>query len=220
MFKLGHNQRSNQFNSFHSVNLAHILLRVSNNTLKVFINGTQALSQALTPDVTLSVNSVKLGYTSTSTALFIDEFVFRHSAGIGNPTVPTRPYSGRLVLDKIGGYEGVGTNNTGVLSTSTSRQVNSYGIISSITDTKTFTVSSWTNGNVAATAVREVMIHITAPKSTSSAAYPSVGLYAFAKIDSINGTNVVLSREISTANGDDFSAHTTCRLLPFLATQH
>ena len=183
----------------------HILFRISNNTLKVYLNGTQRLAQELTPNVTLWVDHVRLGYSS-SPVYYMDEFVFRHSAGRSNPTVPKRPYSGKLKLDTVGGYEGVGTLNVSTLSTSTTnRQVNSYGIISSITDAKTFTVSSWNNGNIAAVVNRELMIHITAPKSTSSAAYPLVGLYAFAKIESISGTSVILSREISTANGDDFT---------------
>ena len=182
----------------------HVLLRVSNNTLKVFINGTECISEALTEDVTLSVNSVKLGYTSTSAALFIDEFVFRHSAGKDAPTVPTHPYSGILDASTVGGYKGVGTVSDDT-ATSASGILNKYGLISAITDAKTFTVSSWNGGSVAAEAGREVMIHITAPKSTTSAAYPLVGLYAFAKIESVDGTNVVLSKEITTENGYDFT---------------
>ena len=182
----------------------HVLLRVSNNTLKVFINGTECISEALTPDVALSVNTVKLGYTSTSAALFIDEFVFRHSAGKDAPTVPTHPYSGILDASTVGGYKGVGTVSDDT-ATSASGILNKYGLISAITDAKTFTVSSWNGGSVAAEAGREVMIHITAPKSTTSAAYPLVGLYAFAKIESVDGTNVVLSKEITTENGYDFT---------------
>ena len=56
-----------------------------------------SISEALTPDVALSVNSVKLGYTSTQDALFIDEFVFRHNAGSGVPEVPTTAYGTEIV---------------------------------------------------------------------------------------------------------------------------
>ena len=182
----------------------HVLLRVSNNTLKVFVNGVEGISQELTPDVTLSVNSVKLGYTDTQAALFIDEFVFRHSADTEAPTVPTHPYSGELILDKVGGYKGVGSVDDGSV-TNASGTLNSYGLINAIMDAKTFSVSSWSNGTVTPEAEREVLIHITAPKSTASAAYPLVGLYAFAKVESINGTNVVLSRKIMTTNGYDFT---------------
>ena len=183
----------------------HILLRVSNNTLKVFINGIQALSQALTPDVTLSVGSVNLGYTSTQSALFIDEFVFRHSAGTDNPTVPTHPYSGQLLLDKIGDYKGYGTVITPAKTINTNTMINSYGLISSITDAKSFSVSSWSNGSIIPTIGCEVMIHITTPKAKVNATLPHIGLYAFAKVDNLNGTSVTLSREISTKNGDDFT---------------
>ena len=182
----------------------HVLLRVSNNILKVFIEGTECISEALTPDVTLSVNSVKLGYTSTQGALFIDEFVFRHSAGMDTPTVPTHPYSGQLVLDTVGGYKGVGSLSDGTVD-SASGTLNSYGLISTITDAKTFTVYSWAGDGATAEAGREAMIHITAPRSTPSAAYPLVGLYAFAKIVSVDGTNVVLSKDITTENGYDFT---------------
>ena len=183
----------------------HILFRISNNTLKVYLNGTQRLAQELTPNVTLSVDNVRLGYSSSS-VYYMDEFVFRHSAGTGNPTVPKRPYSGKLKLSTVGGYQGVGAVAYSSLSTSTAnRQVNSYGIISTITNAKTFTVSSWSSGDIAAATKRELMIHITAPKSTSSATYPLVGLYAFAQIESISGTSIILSREISTENGDDFT---------------
>lgn len=182
----------------------HVLLRVSNNTLKVFIDGTECISEALTEDVTLSVNSVKLGYTSTQGALFIDEFVFRHKAGTDTPTVPTHPYSGQLVLDTVGGYKGVGSLSDGTVD-SASGTLNKYGLISAITDAKTFTVSSWAGDGATAEAGREVMIHITAPRSTASADYPLVGLYAFAKIESVDGTNVVLSKDITTENGYDFT---------------
>ena len=182
----------------------HVLLRVSNNTLKVFIEGTECISEALTPDVALSVNSVKLGYTSTQGALFIDEFVFRHKAGSDTPTVSTHPYSGQLILDTVGGYKGVGSLSDGTVD-SASGTLNSYGLISAITDAKTFTVSSWSSSGATAEAGREVMIHITAPRSTASAAYPLVGLYAFAKIESVDETSVVLSKDITTANGYDFT---------------
>ncbi len=181
----------------------HVLLRVSHNTLKVYIEGTESISQALTPDVALSVNSVKLGYSSASAALFIDEFVFRHSASTEAPEVPTHPYSGQLVLDNVGGYKGVGSLSDGTATVS--ETPNSYGLISAITDAKTFTVSRWSSGTTTPEAGREVMIHITAPKSTASADYPLVGLYAFAKIESVDGNSVVLSREITTENGYDFT---------------
>ena len=187
---------------------SHILLRISNDTLKIFLNGTEDLSLSLIQNTTLpSINHVCLGGANCSTtyAFYFDEFVFRHSAGTGTPTIPTHPYRAHFNLDKVEGYNGYGNVTTEATTIDADTQINSYGVLSSITDAKTFSVSSWSNGSITPTAGSEVMIHITAPKSTDSAAYPLVGLYAFAKIESIDGTKIVLDREISTENGDDFT---------------
>ncbi len=153
---------------------------------------------------------MRIGYfNNTSYALYLDEFVFRHSAGTSAPTVPTRPYSGKLLLNKVGGYTGCGTSSIAATTISSDTQINSYGILNTITDSKTFTVSSWSNGTVAPAEGLEVMLHITAPISTDSANYPLVGLYAFAKIDTLNSTAVTLDREITIENGDDFTLNSS-----------
>ena len=184
----------------------HVLLRVSEQKLTLFLDGAGELSADLPENVELSPTSAKIGYfSSTSYKFYIDEFVFRHSAGAKAPTVPTHPYSGSLMLDKIVGYKGFGSKTTNGTVIAANTQINSYGIITSIIDAKTFAVSAWDNGSYTPAIGGELLIHITAPKSTTDAAYPLVGLYAFAKIESIDGKLVALSREISTENGYDFT---------------
>ncbi len=100
---------------------------------------------------------------------------------------------------------GFGTGSDGDVTISSNSQINSYGMINAITDAKTFTISSWSNGTYTPAIGSEVMIHITAPRSTDSANYPLVGLYTFRKIESLDGTNVTLNKEIDITNGDDFT---------------
>ena len=181
----------------------HIMLRISNQTAKVFIDAIEDISAELPENKSLNPTNVGIGEFSTEdNAYYIDEFMFRHSANEGNPTVPTQPYNGYLDNETIGGY-GSGSNGDVIISTNT--QINSYGIINSITDTRSFSVTSWNNGSAIPDVGCEIMIHITAPRSTASAHYPFVGLYSFAKIATIDGNYVVLDRDITTENGDDFT---------------
>ena len=197
----------------------HVLLRVSENTLKIYIEGTEALSQALTPDVTLSVNDARIGYNSKSSygKFYIDEFVFRHSAGSGAPVVPTEPYSGVLDISKVGGYAGVGERIIEATTIDSDTALNQTGCIGVVTDSRTFSVCEWVSGYDSITAGSEVMVHISAPVNNVASGYsqyrkmpevmdyPLVGMYAFAKVESIDGTNVVLERDITTGNGYDFT---------------
>lgn len=181
----------------------HILIRVSNQTLKVYLDGVEEISSGLPNNVTLNVDSVMLGYfSSTSYPFYIDEFVFRHSARIRNPKIPTKPYSAKLDVESIGGY---GSGEDGDISITEDTQINSYGAINTVTDATTFSVSSWSNGDCIPEVGREVMIHITSPKSTTDAPYPRVGLYAFSRIASIDGLNVVLADEFRVTKGYGFT---------------
>ena len=176
----------------------HILLRINENSVKVYLDGAEAISTLITSSIMLTPSNITLG----GFVGYMDEFVFRQSAGTEAPTVPTHPYSGILEPENVGGY---GTGEDGNVEIDTDTQINSYGLVSSITDSQTLTVSSWSNGTCTPAAGCEVMLHITAPISTASAAYPSVGLYAFSKIAEINGTAITLTDEITTANGYDFT---------------
>ncbi len=175
----------------------HVLLRLSGGTAKVYLDGTEALSASITGNV-IEPETVRLGgYYG-----FMDEFVFRNEAGTDAPTIPTHPYNGTLDIAKVGGY---GTGLDGDAEIRIISQINSYGLINSITDSKTFTVSSWSNGDLLPSDGCEIMLHITAPKSETSAEYPLVGLYAFSKIASVIGTSIILEDEITTGNGYDFT---------------
>ena len=177
---------------------SHVLLRISGNKASVFLDSVKVGECNLPSNVYLNTTFINLGGFADSG--YIDEFVFRHEAGSDNPTIPTKPYSAILDVDNIGGY---GNGAEGVVNVSANVSINSYGIISSITDTRTLTVRSWTNCNSnypqgLPDVGKEVMIHITAPKSTTSAAYPLVGLYDFARIAEIDGTSIVLDHDINS----------------------
>ena len=66
----------------------HILLRLAGNTAKVFLDGTEAISNSITSNVNINPYSLTLG----GFVGYMDEFVFRNEAGTGTPTVPTSSY--------------------------------------------------------------------------------------------------------------------------------
>lgn len=175
----------------------HILLRLKDGAARVFLDGVKVLSAVLPATLTEPEIITLGGYVG-----YMDEFCFRHSAGIGTPLIPTQPYSGKLNVNKVGGF---GTGADGDVTISASSQINSYGAINAITDAKTFTVSSWNNGTYTPAVGSEVMIHIIGSIKTTNADYPLAGFYAFRKIESLDGTNVILDKEISITNGDNFT---------------
>ena len=194
---LGETSIATLISDIYDDNWKHILLRLKNGTAKVFLDGVEILSAALPTILTVPETITLGGFIG-----YMDEFCFRHSAGTGTPIVPIQPYSGKIKIDLLGDF---GTGKNGDVTISSNSQINSYGMISTITDAKTFTISSWSNGTYTPAVGSEVMTHITAPQNTESANYPLVGLYAFRKIENLDGTNITLSNEISTKNGDDFT---------------
>ena len=71
----------------------HLLLRISGETCTLFIDGVQALSEAITGTDTLKPEAVTLGgYVG-----YMDEFAFRRNAGSGVPEVPTTAYGTEIV---------------------------------------------------------------------------------------------------------------------------
>jgi hypothetical protein len=182
----------------------HVLLRVSHNILKIYINGTETLTKELTPNITLSVDNVRIGesigsYNANSGMHFIDEFLFRHSAGSNAPVVPTEPYSGILDISKVGGF---GNGTDGDVTISTNTQVNSYADIKAVNDSKTFSVSSWSIGSASPAIGREVMIFLYSRKNSDEL----LGFYAFSKIANIEDNTITLEDNITNDNGAyDFS---------------
>lgn len=80
----------------------HIMLRISNKTAKVFLNGIEEISIDLPEDVFLSTKTkpaeARIGYNTgvnNQYSYYIDEFLFRHSANTEAPTIPTSPYNYR-----------------------------------------------------------------------------------------------------------------------------
>ena len=181
----------------------HIMLRVSKQKLTLFLNGAPEFSADLPENVTLPVAQVRVGYFASATfAFFLEEFVFRHAAGSKAPTAPTEPYSGILDISKVGGF-GDGSDADCIITTSRTG-LGKNGVIS-LTTGSTITVLSWSSGAFSPDVGSEVMIHVTAPRSTTNAEYPQAGLYAFAHVVSVSGSDITLNREISTENDDDFS---------------
>ena len=182
--------------AFTSDTWQHILLRITQNYCTLYLDGVQVLGAEISDDITPS--SVQLG----GFVGYMDEFVFRASASSGTPKIPAAPYTATFDVGLVGGF---GTSSDGDVTISSNSQINSYGLINSITDAKTFSINSWNNGTYTASESREIMIHITAPISTESADYPNVGLYAFSKIASIDDVNITLEDGITTENGFDFT---------------
>ena len=183
-----------------SYNWHHVMLRVSDDTLNIYINASLALSQTLTHNVTLSVDHVYIGGSDFNSGYFyIDEFIFRHSASNGPPNIPTEPYSGILDISKVGGF---GTGSDGDITISANTQVNSYADINSVTDSKTFSVSSWSIGSVSPAIGREVMIFLYSRKNSDEL----LGFYAFSKIENIEDSTITLEDNITSDHGAyDFS---------------
>ena len=70
----------------------HFLLRIKNTTLQLFIDGNEVLSlTSFEREANFYPTSFRL--STIEQYIYIDEFVFRDSVGIGAPTIPTRAYS-------------------------------------------------------------------------------------------------------------------------------
>ena len=79
--------------------------------------------------------------------------------------------------------------------------LNSFGTINAVTDTKTFTVSSWNNGSITPEIGREIMIFISSRKSADEL----LGYYCFSRIANIDDKTVTLEDDITNENGYDFT---------------
>lgn len=188
----------------------HILVRISGGRARVYLDGHLELATALSPEIELAVGQVRIGNDLSNYTVYVDEFVFRHSAGKGLPRVPTEPYNAYLDEENIGGY---GTGSDGDKVIAESMTMNTCGTISAVNDSTALTVSDITEGDCVFANGTEVLIHVTAPLSTTVAEYPSTGLYEFRKITSISdtedGKSITLDKSIDTENGDTFTLDST-----------
>lgn len=178
----------------------HILLRLSGGNAEVYLDGSKVIETTITGNTNITPSSVVLG----GFVGYMDEFVFRHSAGSGVPSIPSRPYNGTLDVNSVGGF---GNGSDGDITISTAGIIiNSYSMISAVSNERVFTASSWSGSSASMPPVgSEIMIHITAPKSTATASYPYVGLYAFGRVAGIDGGDITLEEGISIENGYDFT---------------
>ena len=181
----------------------HVLVRIFDGCLHLYLDGQIQLTAELLPETKLSVGQVRLGNDVGSIMgndnVYIDEFLFRHSAGKDVPKVPTEPYNAQLNEANIGGY-GTGADGDKMITEYT--RLNSFGIIYEINNGTNLTVSLGEEGDCIFSSGSEVMIYVN-----------STGLYEFRKIISISHTEdgiyITLDKSIDIENGDTFTLNTT-----------
>lgn len=184
---------------------AHLLLRISEQKVKIYINGKEAGSANLPSDVELKPDWIKIGGFIGN----IWNYALWHRARTEEPEVPTEIYSATLNVNELGGF---GTGADGGLdkvilakesaATLTDiQEFNCCGLISSVKDERTFEVSSWVGGGSGIYAYQgcEVMIHVTKPRSYVAGEYPYLGMFTFRKAARLKGTKIVLNRSIREA---------------------
>lgn len=170
----------------------YFMLRITNNTAIVYIDGYERLRAVLPANATLHPTRLKIG------GLYglIRNYAFWHKAGTEAPTIPSSIYPSTLNVNEFGGF-GSGANGDKVISSNTTN-FNTCGQITNVTDMRTFTINSWAGGNsgVSASQGCEVMIHITKPKQEKADEWPYLGMYVFRKIRKIDGKTITLNRSI------------------------
>lgn len=179
----------------------HLLLRIQDRAVKVYQDGVLKLDATITGDTELRPTKISLGGYG-----YIDEFVYRSTNHIfpNTPTVPLKPYSGTLNIKSLGGF-GTGADGDVTLATNAVQQINSYCVIDIVSGHKTVTVASLNDGLYPFIEGCEVMIHVTAPKSTDPSEYPEIGFYGFTKVSAISDETIEFTDEITTENGYDFT---------------
>ena len=179
--------------SIETGNWYHIVLRNDKGYISVYLDGVEIISATIQNSKdTIRPDSVKLGAYYGA----MDEFVFRRPAEKEAPKIPEKPYKGVLDVRKIAG--GFGTGADGDVVISADKTINNSYIVTKITSSDEFVVSTTPS---ALSAGDEVMILLYyGPKA-------HVGEYVFRNVKSVDtGTKTItLDKEISTANGDDFT---------------
>jgi hypothetical protein len=168
----------------------HVLLRLSGGTASVYVGGALFISATMTADVTLDATAARLGGFTGQ----IDEFLFRHSAGTGNPAVPQEPHRGTLKVSAVGGFGDGSFGNVTISAQNT--QINTYAMINSVdSGTGKITIGAQSEGVYGAFAAgQELMIHVSHYKSASK---ELLGRWFFRRIAAIDGSEVTLDRPLS-----------------------
>ena len=78
----------------------HVVLRFAGGTAYLFVNGVASGSQAMAGSKSLAPTEMRLGGFVGQ----IDEFMFRHATGTGNPDVPQGPYQATVKSNAVGGF--------------------------------------------------------------------------------------------------------------------
>lgn len=178
---------------------SHVTVRLSQGTVRVFLNSIELFSQTVTQNKTLDVSEVRLGGFVGQ----IDEFRFAHAAGATPPVVPLVPFQGRLNIATVGGF-GRGAYGDASIATAGNVQINSYAEVTAFSGT-TLAVGSVSPGLYGEfSGGDEVMIHLSAKKG---AAEGDLGFYAVRRISSIHGNTISLDRGID----EEFSAAVAVR---------
>jgi hypothetical protein len=175
----------------------HIVLRFSGGTAYLFIDGAASGSEEMTADVSLSPTEARLGGFAGQ----LDEFLFKYSAGAGNPVIPQVPYTGKLDIKSVGGASDAKHGNATI--TTTSANINSYAIVSGISGTQVI-IGTVTAGLYGSFEIGdEVMIHISL-RHGSANAEADIGKYSIRKVIDVQSSILTIDRAI-----DEFSPDAT-----------
>lgn len=167
---------------------SHVLLRVSNGTATVYVDGAQVLSASLTTGVALAVTEARLGGFVGQ----LDELLFKHAVNLSAPKAPTEPYQGILDIRTVGGY-GNGAYGDEVISAA-NVQINTYAMVQSVISNQSFTVGARSAGIYGDFSVGdEVMIHVALKRGAVEA---DLGKYSVRRISAISGSVITLDKSM------------------------
>ena len=169
----------------------HVRVRINEGALEVYIAGIQVYTGTVSGSVT-DVSEVRLGGFPGQ----IDEFMLKDM--VGEDTVPTEPYRGKINIYGVGG-----DGHNGILNLQTgTNYINTTYMIQAIQDKSTFTVKSLTQATNSvglhgqAQAGDELMI-IKHQKVNQNLEPSEQGKYAFVKVRSVTSTTFTLEEEVS-----------------------
>jgi hypothetical protein len=178
----------------------HVLIRLTGGSASIFINGAAVGSAAMTAGVTITPTLVKIGGFQGQ----VDEFLFKHTAKTGNPTVPTEPYTGKLNARTAGIDFGDGSFGDVALSAADT-QINTYTIVQEVQTPTTLRIETATSASTGVygtfAAGQEVMFHVSAKKGSDE---NLLGKYAFRRIVAVSGTVIFIDQELGAANENEF----------------
>ncbi|GHV49970.1 hypothetical protein FACS1894216_01320 [Synergistales bacterium] len=165
----------------------HMLARFKAGVYTFYFDGQQTATATYPGGSILQVSTVEL-YSGEN---YIDEFVFRTSAGTGPPVVPTQPYQGTLKAKDMGGF-GDGSFGDAAFTSGTT-DINTTSKIVKLSETLyelEGTQSAGIYGNFSVG--QEIMVHVSSLYNGNTA---TLGLYGFAKIVNANGVALTLDKD-------------------------